>query len=151
YHGSAYFDFENDSMEAHNIDQAQLDAGVKGSQFLAATDPNRLSLFRASTADIGGFLQKDRVWWYFGSRNNVADLRFPTLVDDIQHTYGPVYSVKGTFNLNQNHRFAAYNQHAGQVQPDFLGALGLPTGRDTTALMHADTVWSSGYPNDISK
>src|SRR5262245_40300575 len=90
YHGSAYFDFENDSMEAHNIDQAQLDAGVKGSQFLSATDLNRLSLFRDFTADIGGFVRKDKVWWYFGYRNNVADLRFPTLVDDIQHTYGPV-------------------------------------------------------------
>jgi hypothetical protein len=57
YHGTAYFDFENDLMEAHNIDQAQLDAGVKGSQFLAATDLNRLSLFRDFTADIGGFLE----------------------------------------------------------------------------------------------
>jgi hypothetical protein len=37
------------------------------------------------------------------------------------------------------------------VQPDYLGAIALPTGRDTTAIMHADTVWSSGYPNDISK
>ena len=37
------------------------------------------------------------------------------------------------------------------MQPDYLGAIALPTGRDTTAIMHADTVWSSGYPNDISK
>ena len=151
YHGSAYFDFENDSMEAHNIHQAQLDAGVKGSQFLAATDLNRLALFRDFTADVGGFLQKDKVWWYFGYRNNVADLRFPTLVDDIQHTYGPVYSAKGTANLAQNHKLVGYYQHAGKVQPDYLGAIALPTGRDTTAIMHADTVWSSGYPNDISK
>jgi Carboxypeptidase regulatory-like domain len=151
YHGSVYFDFENDSMEAHNIDDEQLAAGVKGSQYLAATDLNRLSLFRDFTADIGGFLQKDRLWWYFSYRNNVADLRFPTLVDDIQHTYGPVYSFKGTFNINPNHRLAGYYQHAGKVQPDYLGAIALPTGRDTTAIMHADTVWSSGYPNDISK
>jgi hypothetical protein len=151
YHGSVYFDYENDSMEAHNIDEEQLAAGVKGSQYLAATDLNRLSLFRDFTADIGGFVQKDRLWWYFSYRNNVADLRFPTLVDDIQHTYGPVYSFKGTFNINPNHRLAAYYQHAGKVQPDYLGAIALPTGRDTTAIMHADTVWSSGYPNDISK
>jgi len=151
YHGSVYFDFENDAMEAHNIDAAQLAAGIKGSQYLAAEDLNRLSLFRDFTADIGGFVQKDRLWWYFSYRNNVADLRFPTLVDDIQHTYGPVYSFKGTFNVNANHRLAAYYQHAGKVQPDYLGAIALPTGRDTTAIMHADTVWSSGYPNDISK
>jgi hypothetical protein len=151
YHGTVYFDFENDAMEAHNIDAAQMAAGVKGSQYLATEDLNRLSLFRDFTADIGGYVKKDKLWWYFGYRNNVADLRFPTLVDDIQHTYGPVYSTKGTFNLNPNHRFVAYYQHAGKVQPDYLGAIALPTGRDTTAIMHADTVWSSGYPNDISK
>ena len=138
-------------MEAHNIDDAQIAAGVKGSQFLDARDLNRLSLFRDFTADIGGYLKKDRLWWYFGYRNNVSDLRFPTLVDDIQHTYGPVYSAKGTANLARNHKLIGYYQHAGKVQPDYLGAIALPTGRDTTAMMHADTVWSSGYPNDISK
>jgi Carboxypeptidase regulatory-like domain len=151
YHGTVYFDYENDALEAHNIDAAQITAGIKGSQYLAAEDLNRLSLFRDFTADVGGFVQKDRLWWYFSYRNNVADLRFPTLVDDIQHTYGPVYSFKGTFNLNAHHKLAAYYQHAGKVQPDYLGAIALPTGRDTTAIMHADTVWSSGYPNDISK
>jgi hypothetical protein len=84
YHGNFYFDYENDSMESHNIDDAQLTAGVRGSQFLDARDLNRLSLFRDFTADVGGYLRKDRLWWYFGYRNNVADLRFPTLVDDIQ-------------------------------------------------------------------
>src|SRR5262249_25106889 len=68
YHGTIYFDFENDSMEAHNIDTAQTNAGVKGSQYLATEDLNRLSLFRDFTADIGGYLKKDRVWWYFGYR-----------------------------------------------------------------------------------
>jgi outer membrane receptor protein involved in Fe transport len=151
FHGNVYFDYENDSMEAHNIDAAQIAAGLTGSQFLAATDLNRLSLFRDFTADIGGFVMKDKLWWYFAYRNNVADLRFPTLVDDIQHTYGPVYSTKITFNVAQNHKLFGYYQHAGKVQPDYLGAIALPTGRDTTAIMHADTVWSSGYPNDISK
>jgi hypothetical protein len=151
YHGTVYFDYENDAMEAHNIDDAQIAAGVRGSQFLDARDLNRLSLFRDLTADIGGYVKKDRLWWYFSYRNNVADLRFPTLVDDIQHTYGPVYSAKSTFNVNTNHRLVAYYQHAGKVQPDYLGAIALGTGRDTTAIMHADTVWSSGYPNDISK
>ena len=151
YHGNVYFDFENDAMEAHNIDDAQIAAGVKGSEFLDARDLNRLSLFRDFTADIGGYVKKDRLWWYFGYRNNVADLRFPTLVDDIQHTYGPVYSAKGTANLGPKHKLIGYYQHAGKVQPDYLGAIALPTGRDTTAIMHADTVWSSGYPNDISK
>ena len=151
YHGNVYFDFENESMEAHNIDDGQIARGVRGSQFLDTRDLNRLSLFRDFTADVGGYLKKDRLWWYFGYRNNVADLRFPTLVDDVQHTYGPVYSVKGTANLGPSHKLIGYYQHAGKVQPDYLGAIALPTGRDTTAVMHADTVWSSGYPNDISK
>jgi hypothetical protein len=64
YHGTVYFDYENESLEAHNIDAAQIRAGIKGSQYLAAEDLNRLSLFRDFTADIGGFVRKDRLWWY---------------------------------------------------------------------------------------
>ena len=128
YHGTVYFDFENDAMEAHNIDDAQIAAGVRGSQFLDARDLNRLSLFRDFTADIGGYVKKDRLWWDFGYRNNVADLRFPTLVDDIQHTYGPVYSAKGTANVEHEPQAGGYYQHAGKVQPDYLGAIALRTG-----------------------
>src|SRR5215831_18798101 len=45
YHGTLYADYENDSVEGHNIDAAQIAAGVTGSDVLAAVDTNRLSSF----------------------------------------------------------------------------------------------------------
>ena len=60
YHGNVYFDFENESMEAHNIDDQQLGMGVKGSQYLDARDLNRLSLFRDFTADVGDSCRRTR-------------------------------------------------------------------------------------------
>ncbi len=155
FHGNVYFDYETDSMEATNIDAAQIApgpyGGLVGSQFLDVHDLNRLKLFRDFTADIGGYAKKDKLWWYFSYRNNVADLRFPTLVDDVQRSSGPVYSAKVNANLTIQHKLIGYYQHAGKQQPDYLGAIALPTGRTTPAIMHADTVWSSIYPNDISK
>jgi hypothetical protein len=151
FHGNVYFDYEKDSLEAHNIDAAQIALGIMGSQYLDVHDLNRLSLYRDLTADIGGYAKKDKAWWYFSYRDNVSDLRFPTLVDDVQHTSGPVYSGKVNINLSQNRQLIGYYQHAGKVQPDYLGAIALPSGRTTPAIMHANTVWHSIYPNDTFK
>src|SRR5262249_3569569 len=41
YHGTVYADYENDAIEARNIDSAQMSAGVTGSSVLAAVDTNR--------------------------------------------------------------------------------------------------------------
>src|SRR5262249_52037669 len=56
YHGTLYADYENDSMEAHNVDAAQIAAGVTGSNVLSAVDTNRLSVFKDFNADLGGFV-----------------------------------------------------------------------------------------------
>ena len=151
YHGTVYFDYENDAMEAHNIDDAQIAAGVRGSQFLDARDLNRLSLFRDFTADIGGYVKKDRLWWYFC----VPQQRRRPAVPDARRRHPahvwPCLQRQGHRQRQHEPQAGGYYQHAGKVQPDYLGAIALATGRDTTAIMHADTVWSSGYPNDISK
>jgi hypothetical protein len=63
YHGTLYADYENDSMEAHNIDARQIGAGVTGSGVLSAVDTNRLTEFRDFNVDIGGFVVKDTLWW----------------------------------------------------------------------------------------
>lgn len=151
YHGNIYFDYENESMQAHNIDDAQVAAGVRGSQFLDARDLNRLESFRDFTADIGGYVQKDKVWWYAAFRDNRTGQRYPTLIDDVQDTSGPVYSGKLTVSPTPTHRLIGYYQHAGKHQPDYLGAIRIGGGRNSPALMSKDTVWDSGYPNDLWK
>ena len=106
YHGNVYFDYENDSMEAHNIDSGQVAKGLAGSSALAVTDLNRLTAFKDFDADLGGYVQKDKLWWYGAARYTVTGQRYPTLVDDVQDTSVPVYTVKGTYNLAANQKLS---------------------------------------------
>ncbi|HJZ73165.1 MAG TPA: TonB-dependent receptor, partial [Vicinamibacterales bacterium] len=151
YHGTLYVDYENDSMEAHNIDAAQIAAGVTGSDVLAAVDTNRLSSFNDFNVDVGGFVIKDKMWWYGAYRRTSTGQRYPTLVDDVQETWVPVGTGKITYNLTPAHKFIAYYQHADKSQPDYLGAIQIGGGRTTPAIMHADTVWSSHFPTNVWK
>ena len=60
YHGSLYADFQNDALEATNIDNDQIARGVSGGPGLDARDVNRLQRFRDFSADVGGYLKKTR-------------------------------------------------------------------------------------------
>jgi len=151
YHGNVYFDYQNESLEAHNISAAQIATGLAGSAYLDVRDLNRLEYFRDFTADVGGYLKKDRLWFYAAYRDNRVGVRFPTLIDDVQETWGPTKTIKLTANLTTNHKLIGYYQHATKEQPDYLGAIMIGGGRNSAALMTANSVWYSGYPNHIGK
>ena len=151
YHGDLYADYENDSMEAHNIDSQQIAKGLTGSNALTVNDLNRLTGFKDFDADLGGFVIKDRLWWYGAARHTVTGQRYPTLVDDVQDTTVPVYTGKGTYNLTSQHKLIGFYQHANKHQPDYLGAILIPGGRATSAIMHANTVWDSTFPTNVWK
>jgi outer membrane receptor protein involved in Fe transport len=151
YHGTLYADYENDSMESHNIDSTQISAGVTGSAVLSAEDTNRLSTFKDFNADVGGFVTKDRMWWYAAFRRTTTGQRYPTLVDDVQDTWVPVATGKITYNFNSSQKLIGYFQHADKSQPDYLGAIQIGGGRTTSAIMHGDTVWDSHFPTNVWK
>jgi hypothetical protein len=146
YHGGIYFDYESDAFEASNIDAAQIATGLTGSKSFAVTDLNRLTQFRDFNADTGGYLKKDKLWWYGAYRYTVTDQRYPTLLDDTQHTWAPVYTAKATYMLTDKQKLIGYYQHENKLQPDYLGAVIIPGGRTTNALMTANSVWSSVFP-----
>src|SRR5262249_27112648 len=151
YHGTLYTDYENDSMEAHNIDAAQLQAGVVGSSVLSAVDTNRLSTFKDFNADLGGDGKKERRWGGGADRRAPNGERSPAPVADIQETWVPVGTGKITYNFTPSQKFIAYVQHADKSQPDYLGAIQIGGGRTTPAIMHADSVWNSHFPTNVWK
>ncbi|MBI3400556.1 MAG: TonB-dependent receptor [Acidobacteria bacterium] len=151
YHGTLYADYETDSMEGRNIDAAQLAAGVTGSNVLDAVDTNRLTAFKDFNVDLGGYIRKDKLWWYGAYRRTSTGQRYPTLVDDVQETWVPVGTGKITYNLTSAQKFIGYFQHADKNQPDYLGAIQIAGGRSTPAIMHADTVWDSHFPTTVWK
>ena len=77
YHGSLYADFQSDRMEATNIDDDQIARGVSGGPGLDARDVNRLERFRDFTADVGGYLKKDKAWWYGAYRSSSGGAAIP--------------------------------------------------------------------------
>lgn len=151
YHGNVYFDYQNDSLEATNIDDAQIAAGVRGSSVLNARDTNRLSRFQDFNVDVGGYIKPDRLWWYAAYRRGVTEQRYPTLLDDIQYTRVPVVTGKLTYNATPAHKFVGFYQFQTKDQPDYLGAIRIGGGRQTTALMTADSVWHSRFPLHVWK
>ena len=81
YHGNVYADFQNDAMASTNIDDAQIARGVSGGPGVDARDVNRLQHFRDFTADVGGFVKKDKAWWYGVYRSTKVAQRYPWLLD----------------------------------------------------------------------
>jgi len=151
YQGSVYFDYQNEALEAYNIDDEQIARGVRGSEALDVRDINRLSLFRDISADIGGYITKDRLWWYGAYRYTVTDQRYPTLIDDVQHTVVPVWTAKVTANITPRHKLIPYYQGYQKDQPDYLGAIRIGGGRNTSALMPANSVWHSNSTRHVWK
>jgi outer membrane receptor protein involved in Fe transport len=151
YHGNVYFDYQNESLEATNIDDAQLAAGVTGSSIVNPRDTNRLEMFRDFNADLGGFVKKDRLWWYGAIRRTDTGQRYPTLLDDIQDTWVPVGTAKTTWNVTQGHKVTGFYQYQTKEQPDYLGAIRIAGGRQSPALMTKDTVWHSKFPLHVWK
>ena len=151
YHGNVYFDYQNESMEATNIDDDQIAAGVIGSDVVPPKDTNRLEVFRDFNADLGGFIKKDKLWWYGAYRRTNTGQRYPTLIDDIQDTWVPVATVKATFNAAVNHKVTGFYQFQTKEQPDYLGAIRIAGGRQSPALMGKDTVWYSRFPLHVWK
>ena len=59
YHGSAGINYSDGDWQSFNIDADQIARGVEGGGGLRPQDTNRLTLFRDSFAQLGGYIQKD--------------------------------------------------------------------------------------------
>lgn len=120
YHADVYQDYQNKSVEAHNIDASQLAAGVTGGTALAAVDTNRLNAFHDSSADLGGYLVRDKMWWYGAYRYTSISNSLVSLVDAPQVTTASVFSGKLTYNLTQNDKLIAYYTKSTKNQDNYL-------------------------------
>ena len=60
---------------------SQIARGVSGGPGLDVRDVNRLEHFRDFTADVGGYLKKDKAWWYGAYRSTAVEQRYPWLLD----------------------------------------------------------------------
>ena len=111
YHGSVYSDFQNDALEATNIDDDQIARGVSGGPGLDAREVNRLQRFRDFSADVGGYLKKETAWWYGAYRSTGVAQRYPWLLDEAATLDAMVATGKVTYLLSRRQKLIAYLQH----------------------------------------
>src|SRR5438093_3434497 len=115
YHGQYYVDYQKDSFGTHNIDDALIDRGLVGTVVREVRDLNTFKTFRDISANLGGFVKKDKLWWFGAFRHTQLSRAYPVLIDDIATTNIPVYTGKLTYNLTPNQKFTAYGMHANKI------------------------------------
>jgi hypothetical protein len=149
FHGNFYFDYENGAMEWHNINAAQIATltagGVVPTAAVPLVDVNRLNLFRDLSANVGGYVIKNKLWWFVSYRYAVTEQNYPTL-NESQTSWSPNYTGKVTYNLTNKQRLVGFYTHSNKYQPDYLNAMVLSGGRQGGALETGPTAWNSSYP-----
>jgi hypothetical protein len=99
YHGLLYGDYQNSSLQATNITDAQVSRGIRDK------DVNRMDVYYDFNADAGGYIKKDSLWWYGSFREfntEINEPRFPVRPHQtaLRHFSGKVtYSLSGTSKL----------------------------------------------------
>jgi outer membrane receptor protein involved in Fe transport len=120
YHGSFYGDKEFEKLQSYNISASQIAAGVSGGGGLQARDTNRLSSYSDKNADIGGYLMKDKAWWYASVRGLDSNVRYTNYPVEVFKTELRNFTAKGTYQLSQNNKLIGYYQPSSKVQPTRL-------------------------------
>ncbi|MCC7417483.1 MAG: TonB-dependent receptor [Acidobacteria bacterium] len=120
YHGTGGFNYTDGKWQSYNIDAAQVDAGVTGGGGLEPRDTNRTSRFRDDYVQLGGYIVKDRLWWFGAVRDSKSEIRQTNFPVKPFVTTLRVYQGKGTYQLTQNNKFIGYYQWNTKDQPNRL-------------------------------
>jgi len=117
YRGSLYGAAEHRRLQSSNVDADQI---LRGAVFGGGLKPGQVNqLWRNAdgNADIGGFLRKDRVWWYASIRRQEVASRLVNFPAAPYLTTLTNVSGKVTARLSARHRVVLYGQRGTNHQP----------------------------------
>ncbi|MBI3262417.1 MAG: carboxypeptidase regulatory-like domain-containing protein, partial [Acidobacteria bacterium] len=119
YHGRVYGDYQNEDIQARNIDDS-LTALCPGGRCgnLKPSDLNRMAKYHDLNADMGGFVKKDKLWWYFSARDQNIQSRLPNFPVKPFETGLRNLSGKVTYALSTNNKLTAYAGGGRKAQPN---------------------------------
>ena len=101
---------------------SQIARGVSGGPGLDARDVNRLQRFRDFNADVGGYLKKDKAWWYGAYRSTEVAQQYPWLLDTAATLDATVVTGKVTYLLSRRQKLVGYLQHETFRQSSYFTA-----------------------------
>jgi len=136
FHGSARMFYENQSMQASNLDPADPNfSGVIGT----SGKGNRTDYYKDMGGELGGPIVKDR-WWFWGAYGR-TDVKILTLNDVGDRTLLPNISVKTQAQLSKEAR-ASFT---------YFSANKKKWGRNAGATRPQETTFDQDGPNDLYK
>jgi hypothetical protein len=157
YAGTLYAGYERASWQAHNIDERQIESGAPGAADVRASDANRLLNYRDLNGDAGGYLKKDRVWWYGSVRDHASSARqviFPVAPLETRVT---TLTGKVTWRATDAHQFVVFAQGGRNHQPIRLDGFLRPattqnlSAESTSAQFAKGLVWKSEWSAVVGK
>jgi hypothetical protein len=133
YTGTIYAGYEPRAWQSHNIDAAQVQRGAPVADGLPASEANRLRRYHDVSGDIGGYVSRNRVWWYGSARDHGSSARqvsFPAAPVDTRVTS---LTGKVTWRVGDGHHVVGFAQGGRNQQPIGLdGFLRPSTARNTS-------------------
>ncbi len=135
YHGKLYADYQNKGIQAENIDDSATflcPGGRCGN--LTPSDLNRLENYYDVNGDVGGFIMRDKLWWYGSLRDQNIKVALPNFPVKAFETGLRNISVKGTYALTQNNKITGYGGWGRKSQPNRLDTfrIGATTARHSS-------------------
>jgi outer membrane receptor protein involved in Fe transport len=144
YHGKIYADYQNSGIQNRNIDDADtfLCPGGRCGD-LQPSDLNRLENYYDLNGDIGGYIAKDKLWWYGSLRDQNVKVLLPNFPVKAFETGLRNITVKGTYAISQSNKLTGYGQWGRKSQPNRLDtfAIGATAARHSSA----DSTWQQLY------
>ncbi len=110
FHGDTYGDFESEGLETTNIDDAQAAFGI-------ARGSNRIHRITDLNAGAGGFIKKEKIWWYGSYRRQQIEVRQPNFPVRPFVTEINDFTGKLTYQLPKNNKLIAYTMYGIKKQP----------------------------------
>lgn len=144
YHGKIYADYQTKGIQSRNIDDSATflcPGGRCGN--LQPSDLNRLESYYDVNGDVGGYLKKDKMWWYASLRDQNIKVLLPNFPVKPFETGLRNISAKGTYAISLNNKVTAYGGWGRKSQPNRLDtfAIGATSARHTSA----DSTWQQLY------
>jgi len=149
YHGALYTDYQSGGMQGHNIDAGQIARGLSGGGTLGPEEVNRSEKWRDFNADTGGYLLKDKLWWYGSYRLLDFKQWYANYPPEPQHSKGQNFTAKFTYQPSNNNKLIGYVQRTEKLQYNRLDGFRL----SATAAINVDpnSTWYQDYNSGVWK
>jgi len=132
YHGTVYGDLEQRGWQSHNIDAGLQGRSANPGASPLSSDANRMWRSYEVNGDVGGYVERDRAWWYASLRDQDVQRRQVNFPVKPVRTHLRNYTGKATLRA-ASHTIVGFAQAGRNHQPNRLDPFGPGGGRAVTA------------------